>query len=152
MTAAEAIQGAALIALTSYAMGEDAPEGTYLRVSAVQAGIETSTADPAPFIICYDFTTSQADTNSRVESAAVTLYFADVKPGQGDSAEIHHDATARMTLLKQRFFAALDAHPLVQISAMRATPFADSYAAKLDGVGVQFTLTVPAPSLVAACL
>ena len=76
----------------------------------------------------------------------------DAKPGAGDDPLAHHAAVTRMEALKRRFLAALDAKPRVQLDTLRATPFADAYAAKLDGVGCQFTLTVPAPSLVAACL
>ena len=47
---------------------------------------------------------------------------------------------------------ALDARPLAQIDAIRDTPFTSFTSSQLDGLGCQFTLTVPAPSLVAECL
>ena len=47
---------------------------------------------------------------------------------------------------------ALDARPLAQIDAIRDTPFTGFTSSQLDGVGCQFTLTVPAPLLVVACL
>jgi hypothetical protein len=48
-----------------------------------------------------------------------------------------------MRALKRRFLAALDASPYVQIDTIRDTPFSGAFQAMLDGVGMQFTLTVP---------
>jgi len=124
-----------------------ASAGTYLRESAVQAEVDTSTKLPAPFIIVGDYTTNTARASSRTDSATVSLYFADSRKGQGDSPEAHHAAVARMAALKRRFLAALDAYPLAQVEGIRATPFDGFYSAELDGVGVQFTLTVPAVAL-----
>ena len=125
--------------------------GTFIRQSAEQAELTAQTA-PTPHIVLYDYTTSQASTFGRTEGAAITLYFADARPGNTDDAAQHHAAVERMTLLKRRFLAALDASPFVQVDAMRATPFANFTSSQLDGVGCQFTLTVPAGSLVVACL
>lgn len=121
-----------------------AAAGTYLRESTVQAEVDTSLASPAPFIIVGDYTTNTARVSSRTDSATVSLYFADARPGQGDSPEAHQDAVSRMEALKRKFLAALDAYPLAQIEGIRATPFDGFYSAELDGVGVQLTLTVPA--------
>jgi hypothetical protein len=118
--------------------------GTYLRESAVQAEVDTSLPHPAPFIIVGDYTTNTARGSSRTDSAVVTLYFADSRPGQGDSPEAHQAAVARMEVLKRAFLTRLDAYPLAQIEGIRATPFDGFYSAELDGIGVQLTLTVPA--------
>lgn len=125
--------------------------GTYLRETPEQATLDTSSL-PAPFIVCGEYTTTQARPDSRVSGAAVSLYFCDVVPGQGDDPAAHFAAVARMEQLKQRFLAALDAYPLAQLDGIRATPMSGIYAAMLDGVGVQLTLTVPAASTVAACV
>lgn len=120
--------------------------GTYLRESAEQATLDTSGL-PAPFIVCGDYTTSQAGPESRTESAFLTLYFADTRTGQGDSPEAHQAAVARMEVLKRRFLTALDASPRAMLTGIKATPFEGAYAAELDGVGVQLTLAVPAVAL-----
>lgn len=125
--------------------------GSFLYQSAEQ--VELSAQDhPTPLIVCYDFTTAQALASSRTESAALTLYFADTRPGTSDGDTAHHAAVARMEQLKRRFLAALDAHPLAQVEGIRATPFSSYTSSGLDGVGCQLTLTVPAASLVTACL
>ena len=140
---AQTLEAAALLALSG--------TGSFLYQSAEQA--ELSAQDHAlPLIVCYDFTTSQASPNSRTESAALTLYFADARPGQGDDPAAHHATTAAMEALKRRFLAALDAGPLAQLDGIRATPFAGYTSSELDGIGCQFTLTVPAAALVVACL
>ncbi|MGI4871504.1 MAG: hypothetical protein ACRYFX_10035 [Janthinobacterium lividum] len=135
----EFLKAAALTALNG--------TGTWLRESPVQAGIDTSAGYPAPFIICGDYTTTQAQASSRTSAAAVTLYFADVCPSKADDAQAHLAAIARMEELKRRFLTALNADDFTQIEAIRASPFAAAYAARLDGVGMQFTLTVPTRAL-----
>jgi hypothetical protein len=133
--------------LSAAATAALAGAGTYLRESAAQAEVDTSLPYPAPFIIVGDYTTNTPRASSRTSSATVSLYFADTRTGQGDSPEVHQDAVARMEALKRKFLAALDNYPLAQIEAIRATPFDGFYSAELDGVGMQFTLTVPAVAL-----
>jgi hypothetical protein len=125
--------------------------GTYLRETPEQATLDTSALLP-PFLVCGEYTTTQADANSRVSAAAITLYFADVRPFAGDDPAAHQATVARMETLKRRFLTALDGAPVVRLDGLRATPFTGAYAAQLDGVGVQFTLTVPVAALVPACL
>lgn len=149
---ADYIEAAANRALVNYALVEaEAPMGTYLHGSATQASLDANSA-PVPLVLLFDYTTNQKATTDRVHRADCTMYFADSKPGQGDSAEVEAAAVARMQGLKRRFFAYLDSSPVVEVTNLRATPFHDAYAAKLTGVGVQFTLGVPAGSLVAECL
>lgn len=150
---ADYIEAAARAALASYAntIGGIVPPGTFLHGSAIQASVDANSC-PVPLVLLFDYTTNQKATTDRVSRADCTMYFADSKEGQGDSAEIEAEAVARMSQLKRRFFAALDLSPVVEITNLRATPFHDAYAAKLTGVGVQFTLGVPAGVLVEACL
>lgn len=149
-TLAATLEAAATAALAAYA-GIAGTPGTFLYQSAEQA--ELSAQDhPLPLIVCYDFTTSQASASSRVESATLTLYFADARPGTSDDDQQHHAATARMEQLKRQLLARLDAGHLVLVEGIRATPFSNYTSSELDGVGCQFTLTVPAATLVAACL
>ena len=137
---AQYLEAAALLALNGV--------GTFLYQSAEQA--ELSAQDhPLPLIVCYDFTTSQARADSRTESAGLTLYFADARPGSSDDDQQHHAAVNRMEQLKRRLLAALDARPLAQLDGIRATPFSNYTSSELDGVGCQFTLTVPAGALCA---
>jgi hypothetical protein len=147
MSHADYIEAAARKALAQWT----ATPGTYLHGSAIQASLDAN-AVPLPLANLFDYTTNQQTTTSKVERADCTMYFGDRKDGQGDSAEIEAAAVANMRRLKQRFLAALDSSPLVEISNMRATPFHDAYGAKLTGVGVQFSLGIPAGSLVEACL
>jgi hypothetical protein len=145
---ADYIEAAATRALGIYAAS--ATPGTYLHGSAVQASVDANDV-PLPLINLFDYTTNQQTTTSRVERADCTMYFGDRKDGQGDDAIIEAAAVERMHQLRRRFLAALDNSPVVEITNMRATPFHDAYGAKLTGVGMQFTLGVPAGSLVEAC-
>lgn len=125
--------------------------GSFIHESQAQATLTANYA-ALPAIVYGTATLSQALTSSRVESATVTVYFADATPGLGDDAAAIYATQARMHTLKRRFLAALDAGPLVQIDAIRATPQAAIYEAMLDGIGCQFTHTVPANGLLLACL
>lgn len=117
--------------------------GTYLRQSAEQ--VELSVQDrPGPFVILYDFTTTTATASARAEAAALTLYFATSRPGAGDDPLAHQAAVLDMDALRRRFLAALDRYPVVQLDGIRVTPFQNFTSAELDGVGCQFTLTLPA--------
>lgn len=140
MTLADYLAAAAAAASVAYG------SVTYVRQSAEQATL-TLNAAALPAIILYDYTTSQVGPQSRVETAALTLYFADARPGDGDSPEAHHAAVARMRTLQGQFLRALHAYPLVQLDNLRDTPFTSAYEAELDGVGLQLTLTVPAVAL-----
>lgn len=144
---ADYIEAAATKALAQWAP----VPGTYMNGSAVQASLEAD-AVPLPLLNLFDYTTNQQATTSRVERADCTMYFGDRKEGQGDDAEIEAAAVARMRQLMRRFLAALDSSPVVEITNMRATPFHDAYGAKLTGVGVQFTLGIPAGTFAEACL
>jgi hypothetical protein len=149
-TPAEVIAVAAEAALLQWvALGYQ--QGTFLHATQVQAGVEANTV-PMPLITLFDYTTNQRATTDRVLRADCTLYFCSEKDGQGDSAEIEMATVALMAQLKRRFFAVLDSSPVVEIANMRATPFHDAYAAKLTGVGVQFTLGIPAGPLNVECL
>lgn len=125
--------------------------GTFIHESQAQATLTANYA-ATPVIVYGTATTSQQATGSRVEAATVTVYFADTTPGFTDDAAATYATQERMQQLKRRFLAALDAGPLVQVESIKATPMAGVYEAVLDGIGCQFTLTVPAGSLVAACL
>ena len=125
--------------------------GSFLHESQGQATLTANYA-ALPAIVYGTATTSQQQASSRVEAATVTVYFADATPGAGDDAAATFATQERMQQLKRRFLAALDAGPLVQVDGIKATPMAGIYEAVLDGIGCQFTLTVPAGSLVAACL
>ena len=83
--------------------------GTYLRETAADAGLDTSTALPAPFIVCGDLTIASVVSivGKEFDSTTATVYFGDVKPGLGDSPEAHAAAVQRMELLQHRFFAEL---------------------------------------------
>ncbi len=129
---AEYIQAAALIA----------GAGTFLHERREQVTL-TANSCALPAIVLYDYTTSQASANSRVGTAPVTLYFGDARPGQGDDAAAQNEVVERMRTLAKTFLAALNTSPLVQLENLRETPFYNAYEAELDGVGVQFTLTVP---------
>lgn len=149
-TPAEVIAVAAEAALLQWvALGNEM--GTFLHASQVQAGVEANTV-PMPLITLFDYTTNQKATTDRVLRADCTIYFCSQKDGQGDSAEVEMAAVAQMALLQRRFFGALDSSPVVEIANMRATPFHNAYAALLTGVGVQFTLGIPAGPLSAECL
>ena len=125
--------------------------GTYIRESQAEATLTANYA-ALPVIVFGTATTNQQQAVSRVETAAVTVYFADATPGPGDNAAATYATHARMQVHKRRFLAALDTGPLVQVDGIRATPQESIYEAMLDGVGCQFTLTVPAASLVVVCL
>ena len=137
------IQAAALAALNG--------TGTFAHESNAQATL-TLNAAALPAIIYGTATVGQPRPDSRAESTTATVYFADATPGPGDDAAATYATQERMQGLKRRFLAALDAYPLAQVDGIKATPFAVTYEAMLDGVGAQFTLTVPAGSLVEACL
>ena len=121
--------------------------GTYLRERAADAGLDTSTARPAPFIVCGDLTITTLITpvGKEFDSATPTVYFGDSKPGLGDSTPAHDDAVLRMELLQERFFSEL-LRLDYQASGRRRTEMRDIYAAMLDGLGCQFTLAMPAAS------
>ena len=142
-TLANHIEAAALFAL--------AGTGTFIHESQAQATLTANYA-ALPAIVYGTATLSQALASSRVESATVTVYFADATPGAGDDADATHATQDRMQLLRRRFLAALDAGPLVQVEGIKATPHEAIYEAMLDGVGCQFTLTVPAAPLLVPCL
>ena len=125
--------------------------GSFLHESQSQATLTANYA-ALPAIVYGTATTSQQQASSRVEAATVTVYFADATPGLGDDAAATHATQERMQQLKRRFLAALDAGPLVQVDGIKATPMAGIYEAVLDGIGCQFTLTVPAGSLLSTCL
>lgn len=125
--------------------------GSFLHESQGQATLTANYA-ALPVIVYGTATASQPQASSRVEAATVTVYFAAATPGPGDNAAATHATQERMQALARRFLAALDAGPLVQVEGIKATPMAGIYEAVLDGIGCQFTLTVPAGSLVAACL
>lgn len=132
----------------SYAL---AAAGTFLRETPEQATLDTSALAP-PFIVLGEYTTSQVRLESRVSAAAITLYFADARPGPGDSPAAHQDALRRMEALRQSFVASLDASYLVALDSIKFTPFTSAYAAQLDGIGMSFTLTVPMTAPIPACL
>jgi len=123
--------------------------GTFLFQSAEQATLSLNQAK-VPAIILYDYTTNQAGATAKAQAAPLTLYFATTTAGPGDDSELHHEAVEAMRALKRRFFAELDKSPYAQIEAIRDTPFQGAYEAMLDGVGVQFTLTIPAGNYCAA--
>lgn len=137
------IQAAAAFALSG--------SGSFIHESQGQATLTANYA-ALPAIVYGTATTSQQQASSRVETATVTVYFADATPGPGDDAAATYATQDRMQQLKRRFLTALDAGPLVQVEGIKATPHESIYEAMLDGVGCSFTLTVPAGSLVAACL
>ena len=137
-----------IAAAAAYAL---AGVGSFIHESQAQATLTANYA-ALPAIVYGAATTSQPLPGSRVESATLTVYFADATPGAGDDAAATYATQDRMQLLKRRFLAALDAGPLVQLDGIRATPMAGIYEAVLDGIGCQFTLSVPAPPLLAACL
>lgn len=120
--------------------------GTFLFESREQVTVSLNSA-PLPAIILYAYTLAQAGPSARVESAAVTLYFGDATPGSNDDAAAAYATQQRMRVLKQRFLAALDANMLAQLDGLKDTGFEAAYEARLDGVGCQFTLTVPAVAL-----
>ena len=130
-----------------------AGNGTYLRETPTDAGMDTSTGLPAPFIVCGDLTISSYVTavGKEFDSTTATVYFGDVKPGAGDSPEAHAAAVLRMELLQHRFFTELLRLDYPGAGRKR-TEMRDVYAAMLDGWGCQFTLTVPAAPLLFACL
>jgi hypothetical protein len=117
--------------------------GTFLYQSAEQATLSLNSAQ-VPAIVLFDYTTSQPTATSKAQSAPLTLYFATSVAGMGDDSEGHHAATEDMRALQRRFFAELDRSPYAQIEGIKATPFAGAFEAQLDGVGIQFTLTIPA--------
>ena len=125
--------------------------GAFIHESQGQATLTANYA-ALPVIVYGTATTSQQQASSRVEVAAITVYFADATPGAGDDAAATHATQDRMQQLKRRFLAALDAAPLVQVDGIKATPMAGIYEAVLDGVGCQFLLTVPSAPLVVRCL
>ena len=129
------IQAAAAFALNG--------AGSFIHESQGQATLTANYA-ALPAIVYGTATLSQPQASSRVEAAALTVYFADATPGPGDDAAATHATQDRMQALKRRFLAALDAGPLVQLDGIRATPMAGIYEAVLDGIGCQFTVTVPA--------
>lgn len=143
MTPAATIEAAATATLAGV--------GTFIHEPNAQATLTANYAD-LPVIVYGTATTNQPRPDSRTEAAAVTVYFADATPGNGDDAAATQATQDRMQALKRRFLAALDAGPLVQLDGIKATPMAGIYEAVLDGIGCQFTLTVPAGSLVEACL
>ena len=120
----------------------DAP-GTFLFQSAEQATLTLNSAE-VPAIVLYDYTENQTGVDSSTLSAPLTLYFATSVAGSGDDPAAHQAAVDAMRALKRRFLHALDASPYAQVDTIRDTPFAGAYEARLDGVGVQFTLTIPA--------
>ena len=125
--------------------------GSFIHESQAQATLAANNA-PLPAIIYATATTSQQAASSRVEAATVTVYFAAATAGAGDNAAATYDTQQQMHQLKRRFLAALDTGALVQVDGIKATPMAGLYEAVLDGVGCQFTLTVPAAPLLPACL
>lgn len=137
-----------IAAAAAYAL---AGVGSFIHESQAQATLQANYA-ALPAIVYGTATVSQTLASSRVEAANVTVYFADATPGLGDDAAATYATQDRMQALKRRFLAALDADPLVQVEGLRAAPMAGIYEAMLDGIGCQYTLTVPAPSLVVACL
>ena len=137
-----------IAAAAAYAL---AGVGSFIHESQAQATL-TANYTALPAIVYGTATVSQTLASSRVEAANVTVYFADATPGLGDDAAATYATQDRMQALKRRFLAALDAGPLVQVDGLRATPMAGIYEAMLDGIGCQYTLTIPAPSLVVACL
>lgn len=155
---ADYLAAAAAAALAAYATGMQGnsvattvppgPVGTYLRETPEQATIDTSSALPAPFIVVGDYTTTTVlnAIGKEFDSASPTVAFADTRLGQGDDPEAHFAAVARMEQLQMLFFAELEqlGRPATN---RRRVPYAGLYAAELDGVGVQFTLTVPAAVL-----
>lgn len=150
MTPAAYIEAAATAALLAYA-GTTGTPGTFRHESREQADLDVQ-ADPLPFVVLFEATSNQTGPGSRVLATNVTLFFADAVPGPGDDPVAHQAAVTRMAGLKRAFFAALDAYPRAQIDGIRDTPFTGFTSSQLDGLGCQFTLTVPAPSLVVACL
>ena len=117
--------------------------GSFIHESQGQATLTANYA-ALPAIVYGTATLSQALPSSRVETAAVSIYFADATPGPGDDAAATYATQDRMQALRRRFLAALDAGPLVQLDGIRATPMMGIYEAVLDGLGCQFTLTLPA--------
>jgi hypothetical protein len=117
--------------------------GTFLYQNAEQATLSLNEA-PVPAIVLYDYPLNQASATGKTQSAPITLYFATSVEGPGDNSEAHHVAVEAMRAMKRRFIAELDKSPFVQIDTIRDAPFKAAYQAELDGVGVQFTLTVPA--------
>lgn len=129
-----------IAAAAAYAL---AGVGSFIHESQAQATLTANYA-ALPAIVYGTATVSQTLASSRVEAANVTVYFADATPGLGDDAAATYATQDRMQALKRRFLAALDAGPLVQLDSIKANPFAVGYEAMLDGLGCQFTLTLPA--------
>ena len=125
--------------------------GSFIHEAQGQATLTANYA-ALPVIVYGTATTSQQQASSRVESAQLTVYFGDATPGAGDDAAATYATQERMQQLKRRFLAALDTGLLVQVDGIKATPMAGIYEAVLDGIGCQFTLTVPADALIVACL
>lgn len=125
--------------------------GSFIHESQAQATLTANYA-ALPAIVYGTATLSQQLATSRVETATVTVFFADATPGNGDDAAAIYATQARMQLLKRRFLAALDTGPLVQLDGIKATPMESIYEAMLNGIGCQFTLSVPAPALLVVCL
>ena len=140
---AEYIQAAALFAL--------AGTGSFLRESAAMATLDINSA-ALPVIVLADYTTTQLNENSKVQAAALTIWFGDATPGPGDDAAARHVTETRMSRLKDRLLAALSAEPLTERLNEKASGMPSMFEAMLDGIGCQFTLTVPPGSLPLACL
>jgi hypothetical protein len=136
------LQAAALAALAGV--------GSFFHERPEQAGLDLNTA-VLPAIIFRDYTVSQSTPTANTETAPVLLYFATSRPGQGDDPAAGNAAVAAMQALAARFMAALDSSDFTQIVGLKANPFYNAYAAELDGVGFEFTLTVPAASLHLPC-
>ena len=126
--------------------------GTYLRETPTFAGIDTSTGLAAPFIICSDLTITSVITpvGKEFESTTATVFFGDVKPGLGDDTAAHAATVQRMQSLQYLFFAELYRMDY-ETPGRKRTEMRDVYAAMLDGLGSQFTISIPAPSLVPVC-
>lgn len=146
-SAIDYIRSAASAALAAYALATESEPGTFVHGSDIDADLETKFG-PLPLVLLFDPTTNQKAATSRVSRADCTLYFGDKKPGQGDSPEVEEATVLRMQDLKKRLLAALDASPVVELTNLRDSPFHNAYSAELTGVGLQFTLGVPAGALV----
>lgn len=127
--------------------------GTYLRETPTFAGIDTSSGLTAPYIICSDFVIKSVITpvGKEFESTTATIFFGDVRPGAGDDTGAHDATVSRMQGLQYLFFAEL-LRMDYDTNGRQRTEMHDVYAAMLDGLGMQFTISIPAPSLVPACL
>lgn len=107
---------------------------------------------PTPQVFLFDPRPTQAAQDSRIVRLQCTMYFVDREEGDGDDPEAGESSVAKMSALKDKFFAYLDRNPLLDIQSIEWESVRQIYQSRFTGVAVRFVLVVPRPAGYVECI